>query len=256
MKKFWLTVCFIFCTLSFTACGSGDSDLMYEEETLVATAEFVINNLTQIDKESLQEMADIPLDSSEAQSLDSSLGQLGYAMSFEAFRSAVNAYLASSDELGAYVSTDDYTIVLGAKEITVIASASFEKRDAEFEFLFDQNSKMQSGTLNAKYSTGETMKKAALNTLLGMGTVFVMLILIALIISCFKFIPKIEAAFKKESAPASVEGAAATQKEITEDVVDDLELAAVISAAIAASEDIAQDDFVVRSIKRRKSNRW
>ena len=52
------------------------------------------------------------------------------------------------------------------------------------------------------------MEKAALNTILGMGTVFVVLILISLIISCFVVIPKIQDAFtgkKKETAePVSV----------------------------------------------------
>ena len=37
----------------------------------------------------------------------------------------------------------------------------------------------------------ENMEKAGLNTLLGMGTVFVVLILISLIIGCFGFIPQL-----------------------------------------------------------------
>mgnify|MGYP000898117842 CR=1 FL=1 len=41
-----------------------------------------------------------------------------------------------------------------------------------------------------------------------------------------------------------------------EDLTDDLELVAVIAAAIAASEGTSTDGFVVRSIKRRKSNKW
>lgn len=40
------------------------------------------------------------------------------------------------------------------------------------------------------------------------------------------------------------------------DETDDLELVAVITAAIAASEGTSTDDFVVRSIKRRTSNKW
>ena len=42
-----------------------------------------------------------------------------------------------------------------------------------------------------------------------------------------------------------------------EELSDDLELVAVISAAIAASEGAASTDgFVVRSIRRRPSNKW
>ena len=41
-----------------------------------------------------------------------------------------------------------------------------------------------------------------------------------------------------------------------ENLADDGELVAVIAAAIAAAEGTSTDGFVVRSIKRRKSNRW
>ena len=44
--------------------------------------------------------------------------------------------------------------------------------------------------------------------------------------------------------------------EVSEDVTEDTELAAVIAAAIAASEGTSADGFIVRSIKRRKSNKW
>ena len=43
---------------------------------------------------------------------------------------------------------------------------------------------------------------------------------------------------------------------VVEDVSDDTELVAVISAAIAAAEGTSTDGFVVRSIKRRTSNKW
>ena len=103
------------------------------------------------------------------------------------------------------------------------------------------------------------MEKAALNTLLGMGTVFVVLILISLLISCFTFIPKIQAAFsKKPKEEAKKEPAvdkAIAQIVEKEELSDDLELVAVISAAIAASEGAASTDgFVVRSIRR--ASKW
>ncbi len=40
------------------------------------------------------------------------------------------------------------------------------------------------------------------------------------------------------------------------DLTDDMELIAVISAAVAAAEGTAADGFVVRSIRRRPSNKW
>ncbi len=103
---------------------------------------------------------------------------------------------------------------------------------------------------------GEAMAKAGLNTLIGMGTVFVVLILISMIINGFAVIPKLQKAFsKKADEGQSVKENAAPAVQAEEpavDETDDLELVAVIAAAVAASEGAASTDgFVVRSIIRR-----
>lgn len=91
------------------------------------------------------------------------------------------------------------------------------------------------------------LANALQNTVLGMGTVFVMLIAIALIIYCFKIIPVIQKKFvQKAEAPKTAPVVAAPVQE-----TDDLELVAVIAAAIAASENVPVDSFRVRTIKRR-----
>ena len=111
-------------------------------------------------------------------------------------------------------------------------------------------------SVSADYEMSELMTKAALNTLLGMGTVFAVLILISILISCFNLIPKIQEKFRKkpaqaESAPAPVK-AAPVAAPVEEEAADDTELIAVIAAAIAASEGAASaDGYVVRSIIRR-----
>jgi sodium pump decarboxylase gamma subunit len=104
------------------------------------------------------------------------------------------------------------------------------------------------------------MTKAALNTLLGMGTVFVILILIMLIISMFSWIPKIQAKLSNKNKAGVKERAVdntIAQIIENEELSDDTELVAVIAAAIAASEGAASTDgFVVRSIKRANTNKW
>lgn len=103
---------------------------------------------------------------------------------------------------------------------------------------------------------GERMEKAALNTLIGMGTVFIVLIIIIGVISLFKFIPMIQDRLAKKNAGNVQESgvSAATQMSNVQedtDASDDLELVAVIAAAIAASEGAASaDGFVVRSIRK------
>ena len=104
------------------------------------------------------------------------------------------------------------------------------------------------------------MERAGLNTLLGIGIVFTALILISFIISCFKFIGKIG----NKPAPVAPVKEAEVKPEpvvIEEDVSDDLELIAVITAAITAYEEanggyVPEDGLVVRSIRKINKQRW
>ena len=62
-----------------------------------------------------------------------------------------------------------------------------------------------------------------------------------------------EKKFRKEKeVPADGAQKAVEQIEKMEEKKDDLELVAVIAAAIAAATGTSTDDFVVRSIKRRR----
>ncbi len=95
------------------------------------------------------------------------------------------------------------------------------------------------------------MENALQNTVLGMGTVFAMLIAIAMIIYCFKIIPVIQKKFAKKEEPAAEAPKAAPVSAAPVQETDNLELVAVIAAAIAASENVPVDSFRVRTIKRR-----
>lgn len=112
-------------------------------------------------------------------------------------------------------------------------------------------------------SMAETLSKAGINTIICVSVVFCVLIFISLVISLFQFIPKAEAAIanrKAKKAEEKVIGekaieAAVSQIEAneTEALTDDLELVAVIAAAIAASNGATSTDgFVVRSIRKVK----
>ena len=61
---------------------------------------------------------------------------------------------------------------------------------------------------------------------------------------------------KKEEAPKAAPAPAVAAAVEEAEEMDDTELVAVIAAAIAAAEGTTTDGFVVRSIKRRKSNKW
>ncbi len=105
---------------------------------------------------------------------------------------------------------------------------------------------------------GEIFRVALIDTILGMGTVFVVLIFISLIISCFGPVSKKIESFtnkgkkEEETVPVKAETVPAEEEE---ELVDDLELVAVITAAIAAYDEVGTDGFIVRSIKRSNRNK-
>ena len=115
----------------------------------------------------------------------------------------------------------------------------------------------------AAVSETTTIPEALVNTALGMGTVFVVLILISFIIYLFKYIPKLlEISKKKPEAPAAAKPLSQDNAEektapAASQTEDDSKLVAVIAAAVAAqmSEEtgvpVAADGLVIRSIKKR-----
>ena len=111
--------------------------------------------------------------------------------------------------------------------------------------------------VNATVGPGE----AVMNTLIGKGTVFVVLILISIIILLLKYVPKMFEKKKAEPEAAKQEKPAAkavAKQEVP--VSDNTQIIAVITAAIAAQMEaetgvcVPADGLVIRSIKKRTFN--
>jgi len=238
--------------LVFTGCAKTDETVEYDEADITQVTEFLIEYCNSADETTIEQWKGLSEFEQEYQ-----ITQAGLPFTAESFLAAMESWQAGIDECGAYTGHGDYVFEADTDELKVTVPAQFEKRDAEMEFLFDENLYLDSMTINAKFSMSEILEKAGLNTLLGMGTVFAVLIFISIIISLFGYIPKIQESFRKK--PKQEEGPAQTTvvaETVEEDVTDDLELVAVIAAAVAASEGTGTDGFVVRSIRRRPSNKW
>lgn len=177
--------------------------------------------------------------------------------------SAMQSWQTSKDELGAKKdSNGETTVTFKDDQYTVTVPLKFEKAEANFVYVFDSKGTPTSMSVDVQYGMGKTLQRAGLNTLMGIGTVFVMLILLSLLISLFRFIPNPEAkkAAEAKAAKASKEAEAAAiaqtaPAQAEENLADDGELVAVIAAAIAAAEGTTTDGFVVRSIRKVKRNR-
>lgn len=252
MKKLIAVLCMITCLFSFAGCSSDSGS---SEKLAPSTVGELLEGETPDMVTALTAMGDADLDNILA-----SYGEDGDSPN-PGMVAFVEAWNANKDDLGALVSIGETkTVVMENDVYEVQMDAAFELREAEIAVDFKlENSQyvVSGGRFDPVFTMGEKLEQAALNTLMGMGTVFVVLILISLIISCFKFVNKWEEGRRKapEPAPTPVPVEAEPVEE-EEDLSDDSELVAVITAAIAASEDTPADGLVVRSIRRAKTNKW
>ena len=238
--------------LSFVGCSSkNEAESPYDEAGLQQSAEFIVSNFSQMGEADFEQFKVL----SEYQ-LDYTMMQSGLKISGEDFLGMISSWEAAEVECGEYISHGDYKVEVKSDGIVISTLAQYEDREATISFSFDENSFMTSMDVSAKFSIGEILTKAGLNTLLGMGTVFAVLIFLALLIDWIKYIPMLLDKMTKKTNKTPTEVKSVVVDTTTEDESDDLELVAVITAAIAAQEGTSTDGFVVRSIRRRPSNNW
>lgn len=179
-----------------------------------------------------------------------------YLAQDDAFTTAtMESWKSVKDELGAYSSIVSQDVEKDGDVVTISTVAQFEKAKADVVLMLDLGQQMYTSmTYSVQYSLAANMQRAGMNTLMGIGIVFLMLLFLSFVIGLFKYIEKFQNVGKKKAAEEAPAPAIAQSEAADEDFADDLELVAVISAAIAAYENTSGDSFVVRSIK--KSNKW
>ena len=250
-KQVLLVLCVVACLFSLTACGKTTDagsgiDPMMEESLKQQTVTL------------LEQMVSIPADQM------TTIVEQNRKAGSEAVAAGLETYAGLEDDLGAYVSSGEGTVkeIDDGYEVTV--DTVFEKRACAFSITITEDMTSITGMSFAPvYSLGENMEKAALNTLMGMGTVFIVLIFISLLIS-FKCISVFENKKKAAApaAPAAAAPAAPAPVALTTAApagTDDAEMErlAVMTAIIEHRRRTASSDsLVVRPIKRSAGNRW
>lgn len=257
-KKISLLLLVFVLALSFVGCGSSKADTMeYDEASLTQASEMLIQSFAQMSDEDFAYFNEL----SEF-NLSYTLMNSGLPIENEDFLTMADSWQKAVDEYGAYVEHGEYKVEATDKDVTLTTKATFEKEDVDLVMVFDDELNMTSLSADYHYTIGQILEKAGLNTLLGMGTVFAVLIFISILISLFRFIPVLEAKLSGKGkatveAPAAPKAAPAPVVTGNVSTADDSQLVAVITAAIAASEgNGSSDGFIVRSIKRRKTNKW
>ena len=281
-KKIRAIIVMLVCVFSLAACGDGtvkpmidnpgevfNNDLIFLTEQIVQLgiagddlANF--DNLRSDDRETMsaalkQYMAQMGINAS----LDLDVLIKG-AHSYESARkelgdNVLEAALSGRLQMLEPITAEDIEYDVKADEL--VAQVHFKTLDENghdgiIEFIIDKDYHVTSITVNTALDLGESMQRAGVNTLIGMGTVFIMLILIAIIISMLKFVPMLfERKAPAEENEKSMDNAIAgiVEREEAVEETDDAELIAVIAAAIAAFEgsgSSSTDGFTVRSIRR------
>jgi len=265
MKKFLIFLCTVACVFSLSGCGKEEGYSDFEQKKLDYAEQLVLQSYLVL-MDDLASDPDVDLDIYSAEELEaiyaSSDGEK--CVDGNGLRSALVSFKSSAEVVGGISSIRDISSRIDGDTIIVNVDIAGYNKDADAEFVLSNDifMIMEAAALNPKATTGDKMVKATLNTVIGMGTVFMVLILISFLISLFKYVPGIvdgvagifkkkdKVEEKKESIDNTIQQIV-EKEEINNDLASDLELVAVISAAIAAYEgEAGADGFVVRSIRK------
>lgn len=309
MKRVMLVLCMAICLLSLSACAKKDTSKQVPKAAATLMARGAEGYLKEFDSLS-DEQIDAKIKRSRKQD---------NKVLYDAYQS----WKTSKKDLGGLVKILSEDVVrVGEDSYKIHVRASYEKRKLDFYLTAVEEDNGDDSTaavittlkptelvFSPVFTTGEKLEKAALNTVMGMGTVFVVLIFISFIISRFKSISaweakmhggknqiieaapdKVPAPAVQPSAPAPVMAAVPASPPVqsapelspapvlppapgslyapasgfmTEGSggaenhpADDMELVAVITAAISAASGVPAEGLVVRSIRRRPASKW
>ena len=236
-KKIFLIMSMCLCLAGFTACGKTDPTTVdyngYTYDQLESTCQSTVQTLESMSEDDMN----------------------NYLQSGDSVTTAlVSSWQESRTDLGTFEGFGNFEVTKSGKTLTAAQTVNYEKRPLVLTYVFTYSSMSVDGvTVDLVYTTGEKMSKAGLNTVMCVTTVFVVLILISLVIYCFRFISLLENKLKRAKQPEIPAVEKVTEQiKAREEQQDELLLVAVIAAAIAAATGTSTDDFVVRSIKRRK----
>lgn len=253
LNKFFVVLCMIVCAFSLTACGSEKENINYSEADVQGLAEYLVQNMiTPMSAENVAQLKE----AYEAEDMEEQL-KTSYQLLVdgEAFFAGLDSWVSAQEDLGGLGAVNGIDVSADDEQITAdVQLSGMNGTTATMTMTFNKRGKLTSCATNVDKSFGQMMENATLNTILGMGTVFAVLILISLIISAFALIPKLEAKLKKKNETPAVAVASPAPAVVEVEETDDLELIAVISAAVAAYEEAnggSGDGYFVRSIKRR-----
>ncbi len=238
--KVLLTLCIILGMISSTAYAEEEKPFEYEDASILAIVEGI---LTEVN-----DFTDYELDYYAGNSL-------GITKTIcEEYRE-----LRENDTLGDFVKFKDSKIENTKNAAIVTVTAAYEKTDVKLTVTYMEiknggdvsivptDIKLETVSDSNASSKLDSVKNAALNTLMGICIVVLMLTLIPTLQN--KLSKKKEAVIADKGEDRIVEQII-EKEELREELSNDTELVAVITAAICAAQNVSGDSFVVRTIRK------
>lgn len=265
-KKLILTALTLICLIGLTACGAKTPTRLQSVESkmlILQNADLfykMVSDPEMASPESREQISNFTDDESVMIG-QTYLQKTGLYLDGKTIAKAVDSYNGSIADIGnprRAIGEDGMPVVnieQKADEVIVNMPLEGDVHNGSVEMIIDRNFHVTSITTNVDLTVSESLQKAGVNTAIGMGTVFVMLIVISFIISAMSVIPKLMEPSEKKKSEETEKAVDKTIADIVEreesEETDDTELAAVIAAAVAAFEGSSSSDgFVVRSIRR------
>lgn len=214
--------------LMLAACGSSSAD----------TVETIDPSIQSALEEQAKQYAEQSIYALSADEIQQQINS-AYKTKDEITYNGLTNYLNDLDRLGAFVSVDDAAATKTEDGYSIEINSTFEERTLKLTLGINETTgKVTEMTFEPHYTMAEQMIDAGANLLVGMGTVFIVLIFIAWVISLFKYISVFEKKAKAKNAPAPAPKASTTAPKAAATAApkQDDAVQAVIAAAIAAYE--------------------
>ena len=163
-KKLWMLVCVCLLAFSVTACGKTDqTSITFNGGTYDQWKDTVQQTVQQI----------TTVSEADIDNALSSVSEKSDAVNYNFYSSWKEAVADEGDFQG----FGDFTMTESNKTMVMEQILNYTNRDLSFTVVFDTTTdtpELTSMTFDKVYSLGEKMGKAGMNTLMGMGTVFVL----------------------------------------------------------------------------------
>ena len=191
IRRIWLALCMAVCLFALAGCSAAADTA----ETIDPQIEMAMQSGSQQYLDLFNQMDDAAIE----QALATSVKNKDTVM-----ENALKSWDSIKDDLGAFVSSETAVVTKSDDGYVARMNTVYEKRAMEFTLIADEDlNKVETISFSPVYTTGEKMAKAGMNTLMGMGVVFAVLIFISWLISMFKYINVFEAKMKAKKAAAA-----------------------------------------------------